>query len=96
MDIGFVWDEAKYQTVVKEHNVKFYEVVAAFDDPNGFNIPDPIEHEERWIFVGRTPWDRLLVIVFTEQDSPLNRIITAYDAEGRYQDEYYQRQRRDV
>jgi uncharacterized DUF497 family protein len=92
MDIGFVWDEAKYQTVVKEHNVKFYEVVAAFDDPNGFTVSDPIEHEERWIFVGRTPWDRLLVIVFTEQDSPLNRIITAYDAEGRYHDEYYQRQ----
>jgi len=31
MDIGFVWDEKKYQTVVKEHNVKFHEVVAAFD-----------------------------------------------------------------
>ncbi len=46
MDIGFVWDEKKYQAVVKAHNVKFYEVVAAFD------------------------------------------------AEGRYQDEYYQR--RDV
>jgi len=31
MDIGFVWDEAKYKTVVREHNVNFYEAVAAFD-----------------------------------------------------------------
>jgi uncharacterized DUF497 family protein len=31
MDIGYVWNETKYKTVVKEHNVRFYEVVAAFD-----------------------------------------------------------------
>ena len=36
MDIGFVWDETKYQTVIKQHNVNFYEVVAAFDDPAGY------------------------------------------------------------
>jgi len=92
MDIGFVWDEKKYQTVVKEHNVKFHEVVAAFDDPNGIVIPDPVEHEERWAWIGRTPWDRLLAVIYTEQDLPYYRIITAFDAEGRWHDEYYQRQ----
>lgn len=91
MDIGYVWDEVKYNIVVKEHNVKFYEVVSAFDDPNGFDALDPAEHEDRWLWVGKTAWNRLLVIVFTEQDSPLYRIITAYDAEGRWQDEYYSR-----
>lgn len=90
MDIGFVWDETKYKAVVVEHEVQFYEVVAAFDDPNGYEVPDPAEHEDSWLRVGRTPWDRLLVIVYTEQDLPLYRVITAFDAEGRWIDEYYQ------
>ena len=91
MDIGFVWDETKYQAVVKEHNVQFYEVVAAFDDIDGYEVPDPADHEDRWLWVGRTPWDRLLIIVYSEQDLPLYRIITAFDAEGRWIDEYFQR-----
>lgn len=91
MDMGFVWDEAKYKTVVREHNVKFYEVVAAFDDSDGYEVPDPVEHEDRWLWIGKTPWDRLLIIVYTEQDLPLYRIITAFDAEGRWIDEYHQR-----
>jgi uncharacterized DUF497 family protein len=31
MDIGFVWDETKYQAVRKKHHVQFYEVVSAFN-----------------------------------------------------------------
>lgn len=91
MDIGFVWDETKYKAVVREHNVKLYEVVAAFDDPIGYEMPGQTEHEDRWLWIGRTPWDRLLMIVYTEQDLPLFRIITAFDAEGRWVDEYYGR-----
>jgi len=91
MDIGFVWDETKYKAVVKEHGVSFYEVVAAFDDPAGYEVQGLAEHEDRWLWVGKTPWERLLLIVYTEQDLPLYRIITAYDAEGRWNDEYYGR-----
>lgn len=91
MDIGFVWDEAKYKTVAGEHNVSFYEVVAALDDANGDEVPGLTAHEARWLWVGKTPWDRLLIVVYTEQDLPLYRIITAYDAEGRWADEYYDR-----
>ncbi len=91
MDIGFVWDEKKYQAVVKKHNVHFYEVVAAFDDPKGYEAIDPNGHEDRWLLIGRTPWDRLLYIVYSDLESPLYRIITAFDAEGRWIDEYYKR-----
>ena len=89
MDIGFVWDEIKYQAVVKKHNVQFYEVVAAFDDPDGYDSIDTNVHEDRWLWIGKTTWDRLLYIVYSEQDSPLCRIITTFDAEGRWIDEYY-------
>ena len=91
MDIGFVWDEIKYQAVVNKHNVQFYEVFAAFDDPDGYELSDPAEHEERWIWIGRTPWNRLLSIVYSEQNLPLYRIITALDTEGKWIDEYYKR-----
>jgi uncharacterized DUF497 family protein len=49
MDIGFVWDEKKYNQVVAEHDVRFYEVVSAFDDPSGFEEMSPVEHEVRWM-----------------------------------------------
>jgi len=62
MDIGFVWDETKYQTVLEQHNVNFYEVVAALDDPAGYETPGLAEHEDRWLWIGRTPWDRLLMV----------------------------------
>jgi uncharacterized DUF497 family protein len=52
MDIGFVWDQTKYQKVVKDHGVHFYEVVAAFDDPNGIESQNLIEHEERCVGFG--------------------------------------------
>lgn len=91
MDIAFVWDERKYQAVVKKHRIQFYEVVSAFDDALGYEIPDPAEHEDRWLWVGRTLWDRVLIIIYSEEDLPLYRIITAFDAEGRWLDEYYQR-----
>jgi uncharacterized DUF497 family protein len=47
MDIGFVWDEDKYLQVQTEHDVQFYEVVAACHDPNEYEIPDPQGHNDR-------------------------------------------------
>jgi len=92
MDIGFVWDQAKYKTVVKKHNVRFYEVVSAFDDPEGYEMPGSVEHEDRWIWVGQTHQGRVLTIVYTEEDIPLYRIVTAFDAEGRWLNEYCRKQ----
>ena len=57
MDVGFVWDEAKYRAVVEQHSVSFYEVVAAFDDPAGYEVEGDTTHEQRYLWVGKTPWD---------------------------------------
>ena len=85
MDIGFIWDEDKYQEAQKKHEVQFYEAVSAFDDPAG--------HGDRWIRIGVTASGRVLAIVCSEEDLPLYRFITAFDAEGRWLDEYYTRDR---
>ena len=91
MDIGFIWDESKYRKVVVDHDVRFYEVVAAFDDQNGYETLDPAGHMDRWVWVGRTLSDRVLVVVYSEEELPLYRLITAFDAEGKWLDEYYAR-----
>ncbi|MBI1930563.1 BrnT family toxin [Candidatus Poribacteria bacterium] len=91
MDIGFVWDEKKYQEVQKKHHLHFYEVVSAFDDPNGYEVPDPAGHEDRWMWVGQTAQGRILAVIYSDEDLPLYRFITAFDAEGRWLDEYHNR-----
>ena len=69
----------------------FYEVVSAFDDPNGYEIPDSTVYEDRWVLVGMTASGRVLAIVFSDEDVPIYRLITAFDAEGKLLDEYYRR-----
>ena len=41
MDIGFIWDEDKLQEVQQTHQLLFYEAVSAFDDPDGYEVPNP-------------------------------------------------------
>ena len=93
MDIGFVWDVEKYHQVRKKHDVSFYEVVSAFDDPRCREVPDPQGHEDRHLMVARTFSNRVLVVVFSEEELPIYRIVTAYDAEGKALDDYRRKQR---
>ena len=88
MDIGYVWDEDKYRMVKKKHQVSFTEVVAAFEDPNAIEFRSRSTKEERWILVGKTNEGRILSIVFTEEDLPIFRIVTAYEAKGEHLREY--------
>ena len=91
MDIGFVWDENKYREVQENHEVQFYEAVAAFDDPNGFEASDLSGYEDRSRWIGATAAGRVLVVVYSDEDVPLLRLITAFDATGSLRDEYYRR-----
>ncbi|MCY3683292.1 MAG: BrnT family toxin [Gemmatimonadetes bacterium] len=91
MDIGFVWDENKYREVQEKHEVQFYEAVAAFDDPNGFEVSDLSGYEDRSRWIGATAAGRVLVVVYSDEDVPLLRLITAFDATGGLRDEYYRR-----
>ena len=88
MDIGFVWDEDKYKEVQDKHQVRFYEAVSAFDDLKGCEIADPAGHEDRWMWIGATFSGRVLALVYSEEDLPLYRFITAFNAKGILLDEY--------
>ena len=92
MDIGYVWDDEKYQEVQRKHKIQFHEVVSVFDDQNRFYIPDPGENIDRLMCVGRTFSGRILSVIFSDvEDAPLIRLITVYETKGEHLNEYYKR-----
>ena len=91
MDIGFLWDEEKYKAVQKKHKFQLHEGATAFYDPKGYEIPDPRGHEDRWMWVGSTRDGRVLSIIFSDEELPIYRLITAFKAEKEVVDEYYTR-----
>jgi uncharacterized DUF497 family protein len=89
MDTGYVWDEDKYERVRNKHQVFFYEVVSAMEDPRGFETMDESSYnDDQWIWIGKTSEGRVLVVVYNDEDAPLSRIITSFEAEERLKNEY--------
>jgi uncharacterized DUF497 family protein len=88
MDIGFLWDETKYRKVLSEHGVRFHEVVSALDDPDGFEVPDPAGHPDRWMWLGQTAQGRLLIVIYSDEELPLYRLITAFEPDEGWSQEY--------
>ncbi len=61
-------------------------------DSYGYEVADPKGVEDRWLCVGKTPWNRIPTIIYSEEELPLYRINTAFDAEGKWLDGYFGRQ----
>ncbi len=93
MDIGYLWNQDKYLKVVKNHRIRFSEVVSAFEDLHGFETLDPGEYDNRWIWVGMTDQQRMLNIIYSDEEIPVLRLITAFEAERRFINEYNDRKR---
>ena len=79
--MDFVWDEAKAKANLSKHGVTFEEAGQVFDDPLSGTLGDPdhSDDEERFILLGMTDANRLLVVSFTERDETI-RIISARNA----------------
>ena len=90
MDVGYIWDENKYLKTKEKHGINFAEVVSAMEDPDSIDEPkdDPeVDGEERWFCIGETTSSRVIVVIYLEE-FPLYRIVTAFEAEGRWLNEY--------
>jgi len=77
----FEWDQKKANRNYREHGVSFEEAVTAFYDPLSatFDDPDHSIGERRYIAVGFSSRDRLLVVSHLERGQAL-RIISARPA----------------
>ncbi len=81
----FEWDEEKSISNLQKHGVSFEEAKEVFEDP--FHI-SKLDHrfdyfEERWITLGSTKKDKILVVAnmfFDENGEEIIRIISARKA----------------
>ena len=82
--LEFVWDREKAAANLAKHGVDFEDATTAFDDPLSITIPDPdhSEGEERFLLIGQSKAERLLVIAHTELGNEI-RIINARAATRR-------------
>lgn len=80
----FEWDPKKAETNARKHGVTFGEACTAFGDPLAVLMPDP-DHsfgEERYVVLGMSDQQKLLVVSFAERP-PRTRLISARRATRR-------------
>jgi len=76
--VKFDWDDDKYLINIKKHAVSFEEASSVFIDGLSLTIADPLHSygEERFIIIGQSVKNRLLVVVHTDLGDTI-RIISA-------------------
>jgi uncharacterized DUF497 family protein len=77
--IDFEWDKHKETANLRKHGIPFDEASSVFSDPFELTISDPdhSEGEYRFLSIGKTTQDRIVVVVFTERLPNIIRIISA-------------------
>ena len=88
MALTFEWDDAKARANVRKHGVRFEEAATAFGDVLSVTVADP-DHsldEDRFILLGMTQQDRLVVVAHTERGATIRlinaRLATAKERKG--------------
>ncbi len=77
----FEWDENKEKSNLRKHKISFDEAETVFFDSFSVTIPDP-DHsteENRFIDIGMSDKNRILVVVYTEREARI-RIISVRKA----------------
>ncbi len=89
----FEWDPDKEQSNVKKHQVDFAEAKTVFNDPLEVTILDPTHSlgENRFLSLGRSETDRLVVVSYTERHGDRIRIINARLASRKERRQYERR-----
>jgi uncharacterized DUF497 family protein len=87
--LRFSWDARKAASNRRKHGVSFEEAATAFGDPLSLTVADP-DHaadEERFLLLGQSERQRLLVVVHAEHGDEI-RIISARPATRRERQSY--------
>lgn len=89
MALHFEWDPEKAHSNFEKHGVTFDEAGSAFRDALSMTIPDPLhsDDEDRFVLIGYSHRERLLVIVHTYRSYRV-RLISARPATKRERRHY--------
>ena len=87
--IQFEWHAQKAAENLEKHSVSFEEAASAFADPLSLTVydPDHSEEEDRFVLLGQSSSQRLLVVCHTERGDRI-RIISARVANRRERAQY--------
>ena len=69
----------KAEANLRKHGVSFEEAVTVFADPLAIIVSD-VSYGDRWLAIGRSGRHLTLVVVHTQADEDLVRIISAREA----------------
>jgi len=84
------WDEAKNAVNIDKHGIDFADLAELFERPMLCRRDDRRDYgEERWIAIG-TVEGRAMVVVFTEREPDIIRVISARKANQRERQRYEQ------
>ncbi len=77
MELIFEWDENKAKANLKNHEISFDEAKTVFNDPSLITFPDELHSldEERFISIGASNINRVLLVVHTEIETTENEIL---------------------
>lgn len=91
----FEWDSRKAKRNIKIHNVTFDEASTAFGDTLSLSIYDPLhsDKEDRFILIGNSCKNRLIVVAYTERDDRI-RIISSRKASKNERKQYEENTKR--
>ena len=86
----FEWDQQKERTNIEKHGVAFIEATTVFGDPLEITIRDQ-DHsigEYRFLSMGMSSLDRILVVSYAERTTNFIRIISARTASTKERRQY--------
>ena len=87
--MDFEWDPKKAKANKAKHGVDFELAKDVFRDPACLSsLDDSSEDEERWRIIGLAG-GKVLLVVFTERNNDVIRIISAREANRREEREYF-------
>ncbi len=88
----FEWYPAKAESNLTKHGVSFDEASTVFDDDFQFSLRDTLHSigEERFRCIGRSDQGRLLLVVYTQPQSNVMRLISARLATASERERYEQ------
>lgn len=91
MALRFEWDSRKALLNKRKHGVTFEEASTIFGDPLSITIPDPAHSigEDRFITIGTSANNKLIVVVHTDRDDII-RVISARKATAGERRQYEQ------
>ncbi len=93
--VQFVWDKEKAEKNKDKHDVRFEEAATVFGDPLSLTISD-IAHsdsEERFVTIGRSSAESLLVVVHLDIDDDTIRLISARSATRKERRDYERKEK---